>query len=357
MAENIKNQARVVLGIETSCDETGVALYDPALGIIAEALHSQATQHGHYGGVVPEIAARDHLRRLLPMVKNILLSAQCTPKDLQGIAYTRGPGLIGALMVGTSFARSLAYAWDLPCLGVHHLEAHLLAAQLEADAPDPPFLSLLVSGGHTMLVVVEAIGCYRILGQSLDDAAGEAFDKAAKILGLGYPGGPVLARLAEQGNPQRFHFPRPMVAKKGLDFSFSGLKTSLWNTVRKLGELNQQTRADLAASFECAIIDTLVIKALRAQEVTGLKNLVVAGGVAANRNLRKQLSATNPGIQVSFPDVRWCTDNGAMVAHAGYHRINAGQKDDSLAIDPLARWRLDHVMPLAGLPSILAQDA
>jgi len=332
-----------VLGIETSCDETGVAVYDSERGLLAHVLYSQMKMHAEYGGVVPELASRDHVRKLLPLVKQALADAGLTQSDIDAVAYTAGPGLLGALLVGGCFARSLAYAWGVPALGVHHMEAHLLAPMLEPVPPEFPFVALLVSGGHTQLVQVDGIGRYTLLGESIDDAAGEAFDKVAKLLGLAYPGGPRLAALAEQGSPMRFRFPRPMTNRPGLEFSFSGLKTSALNTINKSrddsGEIDEQTRADIACAFELAVVDTLVIKCQRALEQTGLGTLVMAGGVSANRKLRDKLraAADKSGWQVFYPQPAFCTDNGAMVAYAGCQRLLAGEQDD-LSVSARARW-------------------
>lgn len=321
-----------VLGIETSCDETGIALFDTERGLLAHALYSQIDLHRAYGGVVPELASRDHLRKVLPLVEQVLDTAGSGGVD--GIAYTAGPGLIGALMVGATLARSLALGWGVPCLGVHHMEGHLLAPMLEEHRPEFPFVALLVSGGHTQLVRVDGIGAYRLLGESLDDAAGEAFDKAAKMLGLPYPGGPHIGRLAEQGDAGRFDFPRPMVNRPGLDFSFSGLKTHTLTTVRQLeekGALSEQDRADVARAFEEAVVSTLLIKCRRALEQESLDTLVMAGGVSANRNLREQLAKTlgGQGRRVFYPAPQFCTDNGAMIAYAGAQRLVVGEKDSA----------------------------
>jgi N6-L-threonylcarbamoyladenine synthase len=329
-----------ILGIETSCDETGVAVYDGAYGLLAHLVHSQIPLHEQYGGVVPELASRDHIRRLLPLIKQVLIKADTKPEDIQGVAYTAGPGLAGALMVGAMLGRSLGWAWNVPTVGVHHMEAHLLAPLLNAESPAFPFLALLVSGGHTLLVAVEDIGHYEILGESIDDAAGEAFDKTAKLLGLSYPGGAALELLAQQGDPQRFHFPRPMVDRPGLNFSFSGLKTHAVTTLRQAGD-NPQTRADIARAFQDAIVETLVIKCQRALQQTALSRLVVAGGVGLNQALRQQLERMGEqhGTRVFYPAPEFCTDNGAMVAYAGYRRLAAGQKDDlSITIKP--RWAM-----------------
>jgi N6-L-threonylcarbamoyladenine synthase len=335
-----------VLGIETSCDETGVALYDGANGIVAESLYSQVKMHAEYGGVVPELASRDHVRKTIPLLNDMLQRAKIAVDDIDGVAYTAGPGLIGALMVGASIGRSLAWALRVPALEVHHMEAHLLAPLLSEPKPRLPFVALLVSGGHTQLVCVEAIGVYRILGESIDDAVGEAFDKTAKMLRLGYPGGPAVARVAEQGNPKRFTFPRPMTDRPGLDFSFSGLKTFTLNTIQRLGELSTQDVADVARAFEDAAVDTLLIKCRRALEETGLNQMVMAGGVAANVRLRAALNAHLPG-EVFYAPAKLCTDNGAMVAFAGYLRLAAGQRAP-LRIETRARWPLDELSPLHG---------
>ncbi len=341
-----------VLGIETSCDETAVAVYDSALGLLSHALYSQIPMHAEYGGVVPELASRDHVRKLLPMVREILADADSTAAEIDGIAYTAGPGLIGALLVGGAFGRALAYAWNIPALGVHHMEGHLLAPMLEADPPRFPFVALLVSGGHTQLVEVAAIGDYRILGESLDDAAGEAFDKVAKMLDLDYPGGPEIARLAQAGDPRRFSFPRPMTDRPGLDFSFSGLKTHVLTTVNAHREANglpdAQTCADIACAFQAAAVDTLAIKCRRAIEHTGLSTLVIAGGVSANQRLRDRLQTElgRLGVRVYYARREFCTDNGAMIAYAGCQRLVAGQRDD-LAIRAIPRWPLDSLPKIA----------
>ena len=335
-----------VLGIETSCDETGLAVYDSDQGLLAHVLHSQVDMHQHYGGVVPELASRDHVRRVIPLVKSVLADSKLTGKDIDGIAYTAGPGLIGALLVGVAVGRSLAYGWGVSAVAIHHMEAHLLAPMLEDDPPQFPFVALLVSGGHTQLVEVRQPGDYRLLGESVDDAAGEAFDKTAKLLGLGYPGGPALAKLAEQGNPARFRFPRPMTDRPGLDFSFSGLKTCALNTV-KTEDNDQQTRADIARAFVDAVVDTLIIKCRRALEETGLRTLVVAGGVSANRQLRERLTevGSHMGALVYFPRPEFCTDNGAMIAYAGYVRLKAGQREP-LSFAARARWPMTELQRL-----------
>ncbi|NJN46321.1 MAG: tRNA (adenosine(37)-N6)-threonylcarbamoyltransferase complex transferase subunit TsaD [Candidatus Competibacteraceae bacterium] len=331
----------LVLGIETSCDETAVALYDGERGLLAHALYSQVPLHAEYGGVVPELACRDHVRKAIPLLRDVFRQAGVCGNDISGVAYTAGPGLVGALLVGASLGRSLAWTWGVPALGVHHMEGHLLAPMLEADPPGFPFIALLVSGGHTLLVNVEDVGRYHILGESLDDAVGEAFDKTAKLLGLPYPGGPALAQLAEQGDPDRFAFPRPMTDRPGLDFSFSGLKTFALNTWRKL-EPSSQNRADVARAFEDAAIDTMAIKCRRALRQTGVHNLVVAGGVGANRRLRVSLRelAEQEGGQVYYPRPAFCTDNGAMIAYIGYRRLIAGQHEDTV-IHATPRWELD----------------
>ena len=341
-----------VLGIETSCDETGVAIYDSELGLLADALYSQVEVHAEYGGVVPELASRDHVRKLLPMIRQILSDAGSKREDITGIAYTAGPGLIGALMVGGAVGRSLAYAWDVPALGVHHMEGHLLAPMLEDKPPAFPFIALLVSGGHTQLVSVTGIGEYKILGESLDDAAGEAFDKVAKMLDLDYPGGPRIARLAQQGDSKRFTFPRPMTDRPGLDFSFSGLKTFTLNTVAAhRGDdvlPDEQTMADIACAFQNAVVDTLVIKCRRALKQTGVKVLVMAGGVSANVLLRERLTSAMAkiGASVFYARNEFCTDNGAMIAYAGCQRLLAGQRDD-LAIRAQPRWPMDSLASIA----------
>jgi len=340
----------LVLGLETSCDETGVALYDTARGLLSHALFSQVDVHVEYGGVVPELASRDHVRKTLPLIEQVLQEAGCAATDIDGIAYTAGPGLAGALMVGATLARALAWGWHVPVLGVHHMEGHLLAPMLEAEPPQFPFVALLVSGGHTQLVRVEGIGRYRLLGESLDDAAGEAFDKAAKMLGLPYPGGPHIARLAQHGVAGRFDFPRPMVNRPGLDFSFSGLKTHTLTTIagcRQDGELREQDRCDIARAFEEAVVATLVIKCRRALRQESLKTLVIAGGVSANANLRSTLQAAlaKEGARVFYPAPVFCTDNGAMIAYAGAQRLQAGQVDDAnVRVRP--RWPMDELPPL-----------
>lgn len=336
----------LVLGIETSCDETGLALYESGRGLLADVLYSQVELHATYGGVVPELASRDHIRKLIPLTDEVLAKAGKKLADIDAIAYTAGPGLLGALLVGATFARSLAWSLDVPAIGVHHMEAHLLAPLIDDREPPLPFVALLVSGGHTQLVLVQGLGRYQLLGESLDDAAGEAFDKAAKMLGLGYPGGPHLARCAEAGDPERFRFPRPMTDRPGLDFSFSGLKTFTLNTVAAHQPLDQQDRADIARAFEEAVVDTLAIKCRRAVEQTGVPHLVVAGGVSANVRLRQRL-AERLQAEVYYAAPRLCTDNGAMIAYAGYRRLQAGECSD-LAIDTRARWPLTELTAPGG---------
>ncbi|WP_445775844.1 tRNA (adenosine(37)-N6)-threonylcarbamoyltransferase complex transferase subunit TsaD [Shewanella sp.] len=330
-----------VIGIETSCDETGIAVYDDKLGLMSHVLYSQVKLHADYGGVVPELASRDHVRKIVPLIKQALAKANSSLENIDGIAYTKGPGLIGALLVGACVGRSLAYAWNKPAVGVHHMEGHLLAPMLEDDAPEFPFIALLVSGGHSMLVQVEGIGRYQVLGESVDDAAGEAFDKTAKLMGLDYPGGPRLAKLAQQGLPAGYKFPRPMTDRPGLDFSFSGLKTFTANTIAAEPD-DQQTRANIARAFEEAVVDTLAIKCKRALKQTGYKRLVIAGGVSANTRLRESLAEmmTNLGGKVYYPRGEFCTDNGAMIAYAGLQRLRAGQIEP-LSVKGQPRWPLD----------------
>jgi N6-L-threonylcarbamoyladenine synthase len=312
----------LVLGIETSCDETGVALYDGRRGLLGHLLHTQARLHAEYGGVVPELASRDHVRRLLPLTGELLHRSACRLEDLTAVAFAEGPGLAGALLVGAATAHGLAYALGIPAVGVHHLEAHLLSPLLSKPAPEFPFIALLVSGGHTQLMRVAGVGEYELLGETLDDAAGEAFDKTAKLLGLAYPGGPALARMAERGRAGRYRLPRPMIASGSLDFSFSGLKTAVLTIVRE-NALDDAARADLAAEIEAAIVEVLAAKALAAAEETGLTRLVVAGGVGANTTLRRRLgaSAAHRGVQVFYPEMEFCTDNGAMIAFAAALRL------------------------------------
>ncbi|AWX16321.1 tRNA (adenosine(37)-N6)-threonylcarbamoyltransferase complex transferase subunit TsaD [Mergibacter septicus] len=335
-----------ILGIETSCDETGVAIYDTEKGLVANQLYTQIALHADYGGVVPELASRDHIRKTTPLIQAALQQAQLTANQIDGIAYTAGPGLVGALLVGSTIARSLAYAWNVPALGVHHMEGHLLAPMLEEPAPKFPFIALLVSGGHTQLVRVDDVGKYQLLGESVDDAAGEAFDKTAKLLGLDYPGGAALARLAEKGTPNRFIFPRPMTDRPGLDFSFSGLKTFTANTIAQNGQ-DPQTHADIAYAFQEAVVETLAIKCRRALEQTGLKRLVIAGGVSANQRLRSRLAEMmqkNKG-EVFYPSPQFCTDNGAMIAYAGALRLQHGEHT-GLSIKVQPRWPMDQLLPL-----------
>ncbi len=351
---NGSNNMRV-LGIETSCDETGVAVYDSKQGLLAHALHSQVDLHVDFGGVVPELASRDHVRKLLPLVKKVLADSDSDQNSIDGIAFTQGPGLAGALLVGAAFAQSLAYGWNCKSIGVHHMEGHLLAPMLEENAPSPPFVALLVSGGHTQLVQVRDVGDYEILGESLDDAAGEAFDKVAKMLSLPYPGGPAVAQLAEHGEPGRYDFPRPMVNRPGLDFSFSGLKTYVLNTVQtelnESGDLSEQCKANIALAFQTAVVDTLRIKCLRALKQTGFNTLLLSGGVSANRALRSAMaaSAEQEGYQVYYPRHEFCTDNGAMIAYAGCTRLLRGEHNDmTFSVKP--RWPMH---TLAGNPSSL----
>ena len=344
----------LVLGIETSCDETGIALYDTERGLLAEALHSQIELHVEYGGVVPELASRDHIRKTLPMIRQLMSDANINASDIDGVAYTAGPGVIGALLVGASLGRALALAWNVPAVGVHHMEGHLLAPMLEESPPEFPFVALLVSGGHTQLVEVNGLGDYQLLGESLDDAAGEAFDKAAKMMDLPYPGGPQIAKLAAAGTPGRFDFPRPMVNRPGLDFSFSGLKTFTKNTiadcVAEAGEqgLDDQTRADIALAFQEAVVSTLSIKCKRALQHTGLKRLVIAGGVSANQRLREvlhQMSDKNKS-SVFYARPAFCTDDGAMIALAGALRLQQGYCEP-LAVKVRPRWPMDELSQLA----------
>lgn len=343
-----ENSLMLILGIETSCDETGIALYDSERGLLAHALYSQIELHAQYGGVVPELASRDHVRKILPLIRQVLEDAQIQRPEIEGVAYTAGPGLMGALLVGAAVGRSLAWAWGVPAIGVHHMEGHLLAPMLEDNPPAFPFVGLLVSGGHTQLVRVKGVGKYQLLGDTLDDAVGEAFDKAAKMMGLGYPGGPRIAALALKGHPERFTFPRPMVDRPGLDFSFSGLKTFTLNTLKKYIQddqsQNEQIRADVALAFEQAVVDTLAIKCKRALTQTGLQRLVVAGGVSANTRLREKLQIMTAGLdtKVFYPRLEFCTDNGAMIAFAGCRRLLAGQRED-LGFGAMPRWALENL--------------
>ena len=340
----------LVLGIESSCDETGVALYDTQKGLIAHTLYTQVALHAEYGGVVPELASRDHIQKLAPLILQTLDEAKVSASAIQGVAYTAGPGLMGALLAGASVARSLAYAWQVPAIGVHHMEGHLLAPMLEETQPEFPFICLLVSGGHSMIIRVDGIGRYRLLGDTLDDAAGEAFDKTAKLLDLGYPGGPKVSNLALKGRDGRYKFPRPMTDRPGLDMSFSGLKTYTLNTWQQAVDNNdasEQTKADICRAFEVAVADTLSIKCKRALEQEGLNRLVVSGGVSANREIRAKLDAlmAKRGGQAFYPRLEFCTDNGAMIAYAGAQRLLAGQHQDlSFATQP--RWSLEALPPV-----------
>lgn len=338
----------VVLGIETSCDETGVAVIDGQRGLLAHALHSQVALHAAYGGVVPELASRDHVRKLVPLIQTVLDEAGLDRRDLDAVAYTAGPGLVGALLVGAATARAFAFGLGIPALGVHHMEGHLLAPALEEEHPEPPYVALLVSGGHSLLIEVRALGDYRLLGDTLDDAAGEAFDKTAKLLGLPYPGGPHLARLAETGTPGRFRFARPMTDRPGLDFSFSGLKTQVLLAWQKQDQSDPQARADIARGFEDAVVETLAIKCQRALDATGARALVVAGGVGANTRLRAQLAelAAARDARVYFPRPAFCTDNGAMIALAGLKRFQAGDRG-GLDLPVRPRWPLSELRPPA----------
>jgi N6-L-threonylcarbamoyladenine synthase len=335
-----------ILGIESSCDETGIAVYDSDSGELWQRLYSQIEKHREYGGVVPELASRDHVVKAAPMLKEILAEIGSV-NDIDAVAYTRGPGLIGALMVGANLARGLAWALDKPVLGVHHMEGHLLAPMLAQDKPEVPFVALLVSGGHTLLVDVESLGSYKILGETLDDAVGEAFDKTAKLMGLPYPGGPELARLADSIDHSRFNFPRPMVNRPGLEFSFSGLKTAALNIVKQHEPLSDEIRTEIAHAFQHAVVDTLRIKCKRAIEATGYQNLVIAGGVGANQRLRIELGnmAAEQNAKVYFPALEYCTDNGAMIAYAGALRLTQGQSDET-ALDVLPRWSLEALDPI-----------
>ena len=339
----------LVLGIETSCDETGVALYHSERGLVADALHSQIDMHARYGGVVPELASRDHVRKLLPMISGILDEQGISGEDLGGIAYTRGPGLVGALLVGATLAQTLAEVWSIPAVGVHHMEGHLLAPMLEETAPEPPFVALLVSGGHTQLVAVHGLGQYQLLGESLDDAAGEAFDKAAKMMDMPYPGGPSIAKWALQGDRARLKFPRPMTDRPGLDFSFSGLKTFTLNKVAELtGDhgLSDADRADIAAGFEEAVAQTLMIKCRRALEHTGMSRLILAGGVAANLRLRELMGemVEKQGAELFYPRLKFCTDNGAMIAYVGALRLAQGEQTEGIEVWP--RMDLSQLPPI-----------
>lgn len=335
---------KLILGIETSCDETGIALYHTERGLLAHALHSQIAMHNEYGGVVPELASRDHIRRVLPLIREVAREAGCSLREVNAIAYTQGPGLSGALLVGAGIGCALAYALDIPAIGIHHLEGHLLSPLLSDPAPEFPFVALLVSGGHTQLMRVDGVGQYTLLGETLDDAAGEAFDKSAKLLGLGYPGGAILSALAERGTPGRFKLPRPMLHSGDLEFSFSGLKTAVL-TLTQQHELDEQTRADIAHATQEAIVDVLAAKALAALRQTGLKQLVVAGGVGANRQLRARLNhaASKQNFRVFYPDLEFCTDNGAMIAFAGALRLQRQEARRDYRFDVKPRWDLQQM--------------
>ena len=334
----------LVLGIESSCDETGIALYDTEQGLLAHALYSQVELHAEYGGVVPELASRDHIRKALPLIEEVLVTAGLTQQDIDAIAYTAGPGLVGALLVGAAIGRSMAWALDIPALPINHMEGHLLSPLLEDNPPAFPFVSLLVSGGHTLLVDVKGVGEYTLLGESIDDAVGEAFDKTAKMLGLGYPGGPILAKLAEQGIEGKYTFPRPMTNRPGLDFSFSGLKTFTMNTWLE-SDQTAQDKASIALAFQTAAVETLTIKCKRALKETGQRTLVVAGGVSANIALRARLDSLH-GITVHYPRQDFCSDNGAMIAFAGEMRQDAFVKDNNPpTFSARPRWPLDELSP------------
>jgi len=340
-----------VLGIETSCDETGIAIYDSDRGLLADCLYSQVGIHASYGGVIPELASRDHIRKTLPLIKEAIKDASIKASELDGVAYTAGPGLVGALLVGAAIGRSLAMGWGVSAIGVHHMEGHLLAPMLEPNPPAFPFVALLVSGGHTQLVRADGIGRYELLGESLDDAAGEAFDKVGKMLGLPYPGGPHLEKLAKYGKTGRYEFPRPMTNRPGLDFSFSGLKTFVRNTIieqSKGGELDEQTRADIARAFQEAVVATIAIKCRRALEQTGLRSLIIAGGVSANTFLREELETSLEKItsQLFYAQLKFCTDNGAMIAYAGCQRLQAGQHQ-GLAINVFPRWSIESLSAIS----------
>ncbi len=340
-----------VLGIETSCDETGIAVYDSDRGLLADCLYSQVGIHASYGGVIPELASRDHIRKTLPLIKEAIKDASIKASELDGVAYTAGPGLVGALLVGAAIGRSLAMGWGVSAIGVHHMEGHLLAPMLEPNPPVFPFVALLVSGGHTQLVRADGIGRYELLGESLDDAAGEAFDKVGKMLGLPYPGGPHLEKLAKYGKTGLYEFPRPMTNRPGLDFSFSGLKTFVRNTIieqSKGRELDEQTRADIARAFQEAVVATIAIKCRRALEQTGLRSLIIAGGVSANTLLREELEISLGKItgQLFYAQLKFCTDNGAMIAYAGCQRLQAGQHE-GLAINVFPRWSIESLSAIS----------
>ncbi len=340
----MKNTKQIILAIETSCDETATAIYHSSQGLLAHKVYSQ-TIHSQYGGVVPELASRDHIRKLLPLIQAVITEANINKTDITTVAYTAGPGLVGALLTGASLARSFAWAWQIPALAIHHMEAHLLAPLMESTALQPPFIALLVSGGHTLLVKVETLFHYQILGESVDDAVGEAFDKTAKLLGLAYPGGPEIAKLAKQGNAQRFNFPRPMTKKAGLDFSFSGLKTHALQTITQ-SDQQPQTLADIAAAFQLAVVDTLTIKCDRALAQTQLNTLVVAGGVSANQLLRQHLDtmAIRKRYQIYYPSAEFCTDNAAMIAFTAHLRLQHQQfKAEDLLFKVKPRWSLEEL--------------
>ncbi len=330
-----------ILGIETSCDETGIAIYDDVDGMVANLVYSQVDIHAEFGGVVPELASRDHIRKTLPLIQQAMLESGSKPTEIDAIAYTAGPGLVGALMVGACTAKSLAMAWDIPSVGVHHMEGHLLAPLLADDPPNYPFIALLVSGGHTLLLQCHTFGEYELLGESVDDAAGEAFDKVAKMLGLPYPGGPAIQKLAVDGNPQRFQFPRPMTDRPGYQFSFSGLKTFTMNTLADIEAPNDQDRADIAFAFQDAVADTIRIKCRRAIENTGIRRLILAGGVSANAHLRQRLATLE--AEVHYPALSLCTDNGAMIAFAGFQRLRHGHTEDH-AVVVRPRWPMSELI-------------
>lgn len=332
-----------ILGIESSCDETGIALYDTDKGLLAHALYSQIALHAEYGGVVPELASRDHIRKALPLINEVLVEAQISRRDIDAVAYTAGPGLVGALLVGAAIGRSIAWALNIPAIAINHMEGHLLSPLLEDNPPEFPFVSLLVSGGHTLLVKVDGVGEYELLGESIDDAVGEAFDKTAKMLGLSYPGGPILAKLAEKGTPDKYQFPRPMMNRPGLDFSFSGLKTFAMNTWLD-SEQTEQDQADIALAFQTAAVDTLAKKCKRALKQTNLKTIVVAGGVSANKALRETLDAM-PNVKAYYPRQAFCSDNGAMIAFAGAMRHKALKLEDKAIFSTRPRWPLDELTP------------
>ncbi len=335
----------ITLGIETSCDETGIAIYDDQRGLLGHKLYSQVALHAEYGGVVPELASRDHIRKVIPLIEQLMQETGLLRNQIDGVAYTQGPGLVGALMVGSAIGRSIAFAWGVHAIGVHHMEGHLLAPMLEENPPEFPFTALLVSGGHTLIVDVEGIGKYKILGESIDDAAGEAFDKTAKMLELGYPGGPILAKLAQQGHSGIYKFPRPMTDRPGLDFSFSGLKTFTLNTWLS-SEQTAQNKADIARAFQDAVVDTIAIKCRRAMELTRHKRLIIAGGVGANIALREKLEqlGTKMGFNVYYPRIEFCTDNGAMIAFAGAQRLKAGETAN-MGFTTTPRWPIESLIP------------